>query len=195
MGTHGAGAVDRHGGEPVDGAPTPTVVRGEHFEAFYRREYRLVVALTYSLSGSRTAAEDIAQDALTHAYRDWDRISALEFPAAYVRRIAANMAVSRTRRLVAEAKAVLRVSHRRHLPAELEPEDADFWAAVRSLPPQQAKATALRYAYGCSVEEVAAALGCSTGTAKAHLHRARRSLAQRLQLDPAPQSSIDEAAS
>jgi DNA-directed RNA polymerase specialized sigma24 family protein len=65
----------------LDAAPTP--LRGEQFEAFYRREYRLVVALAYSLSGNRTAAEDLAQEAMAQAYRDWDRITAMEYPAAY----------------------------------------------------------------------------------------------------------------
>lgn len=178
-----------------DGVIEPTVLRGEHFESFYRREYRLVVALTYSLSGSRTASEDIAQDAMTRAYRDWDRISSLEFPAAYVRRMAANLAVSRTRRLVAEARALVRLSGRREPLAELEPQDHDFWAAVRELPTQQAKATALRYAYGCSVEEVAQALGCSPGTAKAHLFRARKTLSAALHLSAPSQADTDEVAS
>ena len=46
----------------------------EGFEAFYVREYQAVVRLAYALSGSRLAAEDIAQDAFLRAFRDWDHI-------------------------------------------------------------------------------------------------------------------------
>ncbi len=36
------------------------VSRPETFEAFYRREFRRVVAIAYALSGSRAGAEDLA---------------------------------------------------------------------------------------------------------------------------------------
>src|ERR671911_328450 len=47
---------------------------GEGFEAFYVREYHAVVRLAYALSGSRLAAEDIAQEAFLRAFRDWEQI-------------------------------------------------------------------------------------------------------------------------
>ncbi len=39
------------------------------FDAFYAEHYRAVVGLAYALSGSRLAAEDIAQEAFVAAYR------------------------------------------------------------------------------------------------------------------------------
>jgi len=42
----------------------------EPFTRFFRAEYSAVVALAYGLSGSRSAAEDIAQEAFLPAYRD-----------------------------------------------------------------------------------------------------------------------------
>jgi hypothetical protein len=41
---------------------TPGAGAGEGFEAFYVREHHAVVRLAYALSGSRLAAEDIADD-------------------------------------------------------------------------------------------------------------------------------------
>ena len=54
------------------------VVIGESFETFYAREYRALVALTYVLSGSRSVAEDLAQDAMASTYRQWSRVSAMD---------------------------------------------------------------------------------------------------------------------
>ncbi len=50
------------------------IIRGESFESFYARQQRRLVGLAFSVSGSRLGAEDLAQDALAAAYRDWDRI-------------------------------------------------------------------------------------------------------------------------
>ena len=65
----------------------------EGFEAFYVREYQAVVRLAYALSGSRLAAEDIAQDAFLRAFRDWDHIRQ---PSAWVRKVTVRRA-GRTR--------------------------------------------------------------------------------------------------
>lgn len=162
--------------------PVHVVTVGESFATFYAREYRPLVALTYVLSGNRALAEDLAQDAMTVAYRGWTRVSTMESPAGYLRRTAANLAASSVRRRLCEARAVLRLSRQPVAVAELDPPDAEFWAAVRGLPRRQAQAVALRYVYDMSVIEVAAAMEISEGAAKAHLHRARQSLADVLRL-------------
>ena len=165
--------------EPAD---DPPVVAVEHFDSFYRREYRRTVALTYVLSGSQTAAEDLAQDAMTAAYRDWDRIGSMDNPVGYVRRTAANLAVSAVRRRLAEAAALLRLSGQRQSFPELAAPDEEFWAAVRALPRRQAQVVALRYVYDSPLREVAQVLDMSEGTVKAHLHRARATLCHTLGL-------------
>lgn len=153
---------------------------GETFETFYAREYRPLVGLTYVLSGSRAAAEDLAQDAMAATYRRWSRVSAMDSPTGYLRRTAANLAASAVRRRVAEGKALLRLTGQRATPAAelpvLPPDDDAFWAEVRRLPRRQAQAVALRYLYDCPVLEVAAVMGISEGAAKSHLHRARTTL-------------------
>ena len=168
------------------GAPEdrPLVVSlGETFETFYRREFRMLVALTYVLSGSRASAEDLAQEAMVAAYRRWDRVSVMDSPAGYVRRTAANLAASAFRRRMREAKALLRLAGQRQPVAEMDETDEQFWAAVRRLPRRQAQAVALRYVYDCPVLEVAELMGISEGAAKAHLHKARRALEHRLRLN------------
>ena len=66
----------------------------ENFDTFYKAELQRVVGLAYVLSGSRSAAEDLAQDGFVAAYRHWERISSFDDPGAWVRRVVANRGVS-----------------------------------------------------------------------------------------------------
>ena len=52
----------------------------ESFDSFYQREVTAVVGLAFVLSGSRTGAEDLAQEGFLAAYRQWDRISSFDDP-------------------------------------------------------------------------------------------------------------------
>ena len=171
----------------------PLVVTiGETFEAFYAREYRPLLALTYVLSGSRSLAEDLAQEAMAAAYRHWSKVSVMESPAGYVRRTAANLAASAVRRRLAEATALFRLQSQRP-PVEADDPDEQFWAAVRRLPTRQAQAVALRYIYDCPVAEVASVMGISEGAAKAHLFRGRQRLIRSLGLPVNPMSDGEVA--
>jgi RNA polymerase sigma-70 factor (ECF subfamily) len=155
------------------------------FEYFYQQEYPKVVALAHALSGSRMGAEDIAQEAFLRAYRDWDRVGSYEHQAAWVRRVAANLATSGLRRRMVEARALTRLASRRQPAVDpLAAGDREFWAAVRTLPRRQAQAVALYYFQDLSVQQTATALGCTEGTVKAHLAKARRTLARQLQPEP-----------
>jgi len=63
-------------------------VDGAAFDVLYRREVSSLVALAASLSGSRDAGAEIAQEALLRAYCEWPRVGSLERPGAWVRRVA-----------------------------------------------------------------------------------------------------------
>ena len=156
-----------------------TIRPAETFDAFYRRELPRLVAFAAVLSGS-SAADDIAQEAMLAAYRQWDMVSGLDQPAAWVRRVCANRAVSTLRRRAVEARALFRVGINREHAAPLEDEHERFWAEVRRLPRRQAQVIALHYMYDLSVSDVAATLGCAEGTVKVHLSRARAALGPRL---------------
>ena len=145
------------------------------FEAFYRREYRSVLGLAVVLSGSRSAGEEIAQDAFTVTYREWGRVGGLDNPGAWVRKVVANRSVSTFRRSMAEAKALLRVG--RPDPAVPAVEGLEVWDEVRKLPRRQAQVVALTYLNDLPRRAVAEILGCSEETVKTHLERAKRTRA------------------
>jgi RNA polymerase sigma-70 factor, ECF subfamily len=175
--TEGSRAV-AEGSEPV------AVTSSETFEDFYVREFPAVVGLAYALSGSRSGAEDLAQEAFLAAHRGWDRVGRFDQPGVWVRRVVANLSVSVFRRRVVETKALARMAlgQTSALP-ELSADDAEFWEAVRSLPRRQAQVIALHYLDDLSVAEVARVLGTAEGTVKKHLYEGRRALARRLELE------------
>lgn len=174
-------AAEASSGRP---AAPPPVRAVESFETFYERELRSVVGLAYALSGSRTAAEDLAQDAFLAAHKKWDKVSRYEKPEAWVRRVVANMSVSMFRRKVREAKALARIGRvETAVLPQLQAESEHFWQEVRALPNRQAQTIALHYLEDRSVADIAEILECSPNTVKVHLHKGRAKLAARLGLD------------
>jgi RNA polymerase sigma-70 factor (ECF subfamily) len=154
------------------------------FDHFYRHEYRSVYALCLALAGA-ASADDLAQDAFIRAHRQWEQIVAYDVPAAWVRRVAINLATSLARRSAAEGRAVRRFAGRRessgpHRDPELLDPDDRLWTEVRRLPPRQASILVLHYVEDLSVDQIAALLGLSANTVKVHLHRGRAALARRL---------------
>jgi RNA polymerase sigma-70 factor (ECF subfamily) len=158
------------------------------FAHFYRREYRSVYAICVALAGA-AVADDLAQDAFIRAHRQWERIVAYDVPAAWVRRVAINLATSLARRLAAEARALRRFAGRRetvgpHRDSDLSDPDDRLWAEVRRLPARQASILVLHYVEDLSVDQIAELLGLSANTVKVHLHRGRATLASRLARAP-----------
>jgi RNA polymerase sigma factor (sigma-70 family) len=148
---------------------------------FYLREYPKVVGLLHGLLGSRLVAEELAQETFLVAYRHWDRISRLDNPRAWVRKVAINQRGSflraYLRQQTRERDAVARDEEDS---IKLADDHAEVWQAIRTLPPLQAQVIALHYYEDYSVAQVAAALGKAPGTIKAQLHHGRRKLARLL---------------
>ena len=142
-----------------------------------------MIGLAYALSGSRSASEDLAQEAFLAAHNAWDRVSQYEKPEAWVRRVVANKSVSMFRRKMREAKAIAQMKPESSYLPRIPAEDDEFWKTVRSLPKRQSQAIALYYLEDYSVAEVAEVLECAEGTVKVHLHKGRQKLADRLGLE------------
>lgn len=158
----------------------------EGFESFYAAERRPVLGLAYVLSGSRSGAEDLAQEAFVAAYRNWERVSAYDDPGAWVRRVVANTSVSWLRRKAAEAKALMRLGRPDFTIPEIDPTADLIWREVRRLPARQAQVVALRYLDGQEVSDIARILQCSESTIHTHLRRGKESLAHRLADERSP---------
>ncbi len=94
------------------------------FDEFFLAEFPRLVSMLTAWSGDRSVAEELAQDALLQAHRNWATVVSLERPGTWVRRV--------------------------------------------------------RYVDDLPLADIAAVLGCSDGTVKTHLQRARRTLADHL---------------
>jgi RNA polymerase sigma-70 factor (ECF subfamily) len=153
-------------------------VAAEDFDQLYHSQYGNVVAMAYALTGDLAEAQDLAQEAFCRAWQRWRTVSGYDEPLAWVRRVVANLATSRWRRL-AVARRQLRREPERHVPA-LGPERVALVAALRRLPVTHRQAVALHYLADLPVAEVARELGVPEGTVKSWLHRSRTALAAHL---------------
>jgi RNA polymerase sigma-70 factor (ECF subfamily) len=158
--------------------------------SFVRSQYSRVVSLAAAASGSLSDGDDIAQAAMLKAAKHWDEVSRMESPAAWVSRVAINLAIDTKRKAQRDQqKLVVLGQQPRNHNTLAEEANSELLEALRQLPPQQRAAVALHYLNDESVAGVAAALGCSVSTAKVHLHRGRAAL--RNSLTPAAHASIN----
>ena len=153
------------------------VVEAEaEFSRLFRHEFSRVTRTVTFIVHDRQRAEDIAQDAFLQLLRSWAKVSGYDRPDAWVRRIAIRLAMRQVRR--DQLWSLIKGEVRQPLPAV--PRDLDVLDAVRRLPGMQRAAVTLFYYEDRSVAEIADLLGCAEPTARVHLHRARKRLAELL---------------
>jgi RNA polymerase sigma-70 factor (ECF subfamily) len=170
-----AGAGDA--GAMAGSAPTDR----SGFEAFFREHERAVFSYLYRMTGDEQAAYDLSQETFVRAWQRYDQIRGYELPAAWLLRVATNLALNHQRDGASPVRAAL------SLDSGLDPAGSDpFWRfaeadamrgaireALLAMPARQRAALVLREVYGLSGEEVAGALGISHAAAKMLLSRAR----------------------
>jgi RNA polymerase sigma-70 factor (sigma-E family) len=143
-----------------------------------------LVRTAYAIAGDLGVAEDAVQTAFAKAYRSWRRISGLESPEAYLRRMVVNEVLN-TRRRAAARREVSRADPPERV-APGSPEDTlaqdEMWRAVSALPPRQRAVLVLRYYEDLSEQQIADALGCRPGTVKSQASAALDTLRSRLDL-------------
>lgn len=122
----------------------------------------------YLLTGDWGVAEDLLQEALAKAWFAWARV---DEPESYVRRVLVTTYTSWWRRKwrAEVPSASLPDSPVRDRAAE---EREELWRAVRALPPRQRAVIVLRFYEDLPVAEVAAVLGCGSGTVKSQTAKA-----------------------
>jgi RNA polymerase sigma-70 factor (sigma-E family) len=154
--------------------------------------WRLPALLRYAavLTGDRELAQDIVQEVLARAHARWRKISQLDVPDRYVRRMITNEFISWRRRW-GRVVPVSQVSEREAAApgAAIPPDAADvhaerdaLLAELARLPRRQQAVLVLRYYEGLTDPEIADVLGCRPGTVRAYASRALAAL--RVELDP-----------
>lgn len=149
-------------------------------EQFLGREYRGLLRAAWLLTGSRPAAEDLAQETAVRVVVQWPKVARADRPEAYARRVLLNTFLSARRR-----------AWRAEVPVADVPDSAaaagdgieDLRRALLTLPPRQRAAVVLRHYEDRSEVETAALLGCSVGNVKALTSRGLAALRTSTHLD------------
>lgn len=130
--------------------------------ALYRQRYEPMVRLAYLLTGNRSVAEELVQDAFVSVHRNWERAT---FPAAYLRKAVVNNARSWLRRRVLED------SRDGVVPVDAGFAADEMWDVLHHLPERQRAAIVLRFYEGLPDADIARILGCRLPTVRTAIHR------------------------
>lgn len=186
--------------------------RKDHRRAEFEREAMPYLEQLYAtglrLTRSPSDAEDLVQDTLLKAYRNYDRFEAGTNMKAWLLKILTNTFINRYRRKVRERKvfdgvhakpvgegvmsrAAMRGLSRPVEDAERRILAGEIQKAIDELPEDYRMMILLADVQELAYKEIAEVLGCPIGTVMSRLHRARK-LLQRSLLQQALQLGIVE---
>jgi RNA polymerase sigma-70 factor (ECF subfamily) len=147
------------------------VTAASDLTAFCEREWPRLVGALSLYTGDADLAEELAQETIARVVRHWRRVKAMDAPAAWMHRVARNLAHSHFRRMRASKRAYERAD--RHVDSRGPGDDAVLLrTVVAGLPERERDAVVLRFYLGYSVRETANALAIPEGTVKTLTHRA-----------------------
>lgn len=142
--------------------------------------------LAYRMTGNRTEAEDMAQDAFLRAYRGLASFKPGNPFGAWLYRIAVNVCFSARRRQspvtepIEENEAILDPTAAVDDIAQRSEVQAAVQQAILSLPPMYRAVVILYHLEDRSYEHIATMLDLPINTVRTHLHRGRAMLRERL---------------
>lgn len=155
------------------------------FERLYREYSGRVYGLCLRMTRDPSAAEDCTQEAFINAWRALDRFETRSAFGTWMHRIAVNVVLGKRRRVSFGNETSIE-------PIDLEAsewsfdtpvEESEIEEAIARLPEGARDVLVLSGIYGYSHNETAEMLGLAEGTCKAQLHRARKLLAERLNVE------------
>ena len=163
------------------------------FDAFVTTNLDGLVRTAYLIVWDEHEAEDLVQECLFRVARRWTRISRMQHPLAYARRVLVNVALDdakrRSRRGAELDGATGAIDAMVRGPAAETPAidrldtRAELVSALAALGPRQRAVLVLRYFLDLTEADTAQALGCSVGTVKSSSAKALARLRQSLDTD------------
>jgi len=161
------------------------------FERLYREHVGRVYGLCLRMTREPALAEDCTQETFINAWRALAQFETRSALSTWLHRIAVNVTLAKRRkssRHEAFAESNVEVEEEGieggwtlETPVEVE----EIEAAIGSLPEGARDVLVLHALYGYSHTEAAQMLGVAEGTCKAQLHRARKLLRERLNVEVA----------
>jgi RNA polymerase sigma-70 factor (sigma-E family) len=156
----------------------PGVSEDDGYREFVRHRMDGLRRTAYLLCGDWHTADDLVSVALVKLLRHWRRVSVMEHPDAYLRRMLLRAWLDERRRPWRREHPTVRLPDR----AGPEPDDGhhELLDQLAALPARRRAVLVLRYFCDLSVQETAEALRCSEGTVKSQTARALDTMRARL---------------
>ncbi|HOX02986.1 MAG TPA: RNA polymerase sigma factor [Candidatus Paceibacterota bacterium] len=167
----------------------------EQFEAFMRDHQDMVYTVAIRLLGNDADAQDVCQETFLRAYDRFAELIKTQTVGGWLRTVARNLALNHLTRYRARWRffsEMMPEGEEGQFEADLAappesnaPGDADRWAdledVLRRLPEHQRVPLVLFHFEELSYEEIARRLGVSLSKVKTDIHRARQSLAKKME--------------
>ena len=157
------------------------------FERLYREHTGRVYGLCLRMTREPHTAEDCTQETFINAWRALARFETRSSFGTWLHRIAVNVALARRRKSVRDEPVpdveVEEEAVEADWTLETPVEVREIEDAIGTLPEGARDALVLHALYGYSHTEAAQMLGVAEGTCKAQLHRARKLLRERLNVE------------
>lgn len=149
--------------------------------AFCAAEWPQLVRALSLYVGDPHVAEELAQEALLRACRQWATVSQLDSPGGWTWRVATHLANSHVRRSRAARRAQQRLGRGDRTHRDPDGGDAvTVRQAVAALPERQRTALVLRHVQGLSAPETADRMGITPDAVRSLTKRASATLRDRL---------------
>ena len=148
------------------------------FETFVAVRQGPLLRLAMVLCGDHWLAQDVVANVLGRAFERWDRISLVQDPNAYVRRMIVNEYISLHRRWSrarpVDPSLLIELAGASH--DEQRADANELAARLAGLSPNQRAVIVLRYYEDLTDAAIGEVLGCRAATVRTHASRALRVL-------------------
>lgn len=146
---------------------------GREFEVFFADRFAPLARLAYLLTGSSSAADEIAQDACENVLKRWP---AIDNPNAYARASVVNGARAWHRRRKLFERTVPEIPR----DVEIDSDAIALRSLLLKLSHAEREVLVLRYFADLKIEEIAAEVDRPPGSVKSMIHRSLATLSKEL---------------
>ncbi len=156
-------------------------------EAIYKRFNRPLFSLIYRYTANREVAEDLLQDVFLKIFSKLQTLRKTETFVSWMYRIAVNTCFGYLRGSKSQVQRTVPLNNVREMITEGAAKSGDrlmkksLDEAIHSLPIKMKTIFLLHDVQGFKHEEIAPMLGCSVGTSKSQLFKARMKIRERLE--------------
>lgn len=148
----------------------------QEFDVLFADEHERIYRGLLFITGSRSDAEELMQDAFLKLWERWDRIESIDDPVAYLFRIALNGSRMRARRAVRLSRKLLPLPGGEADPFAHVEASEDLRMLLHGLPDRQRTALVLTEIFGYTSEQAGEIMHVRAGTVRMLASQGRAAL-------------------